>query len=1020
MDVTELNLIRGTQGKDELIGTAAADLMEGLAGNDTINGGLGDDILVGGAGDDILTGGAGSDTYRFSAGFGNDSIYNDGESYLDVDAIEFDGSFTPDMIRVSRTWSGDLVLMAGVNQTITVNGHFDVWSGAWRSRIHEVRFVDGTVWDQAALQLLTQRPDETDQYMRGGSGADYLSGGGGNDYLDGAEGDDVLDGGDGDDELVGGEGDNVLIGGAGNDRLQGGYGSDTYRFGAGFGQDTISDRFHQAYPGSMNVVEFDASIQSSNIVVYRSGNELMIADASGSNNVISVVSHFSGDRGINAIRFSDGTYWDRTRLEELAVIPSQFGQYLYGTSGDDVIDGLGGDDTIWGEEGNDHLFGGDGNDTVDGGLGNDIVDGGAGDDQLYGGEGDDTLYGGDGNDTLSAGSGTDVLVGGRGNDRIDWGEGSSTIVYERGDGSDYAYSWYSSSSLSLQFGAGIDAAQVLFLREGDNLSVQIGGTVFDRETEGGDGVYLSSFFSPSVNFAGVHFADGSEITALQLQQVTLSAMYGSSLGDHLVGTSGADYLVGFAGADTLEGGDGNDVLEGGAGNDLLIGGLGNDRYLFNKGWSKDVIQGSLSAGGADFDSLVFGEGIQRSDIAISSDGFDLLISRSGTSDSVRVQGFFHDPGAGTDRLIDEMRFIDGTSYSVDDIYLAQQKPTSAEQTIHGRGISDVIDGGGGNDRIFGYGGDDILIGGSGHDHLVGGSGSDIYRFEMGWGQDSIDNNADDFDATDADTIEFGAGVAADDMRVYSSQGNLILQHADGNWVSIENFFAGPNPVQAVNFADGTHWGLEALIGMQMRGDGSDQYLHGSSSNDLMRGLAGNDVLLGHAGDDSLEGGDGDDVLDGGTGNDALDGGDGNDMFLFGRGSGHDQVLSSDPDGIYWDVVQMGQGVSAAEVSLSLAGRDLVLSLDQGADSLTLKDYLPEDINGWPTSIDEIWFADGTVWDAGSVLGALATTSSGLAAVGDIAQSQRMVASMASFAGGAASVAAHCAVAPSQHYVQLLA
>ena len=64
---------------------------------------------------------------------------------------------------------------------------------------------------------------------------------------------------------------------------------------------------------------------------------------------------------------------------------------IFGTSGDDLIDGWENNDTIYGLAGNDTLFGWNGNDIIDGGDGNDWIFGEGGTDFLTGGAGNDTF-----------------------------------------------------------------------------------------------------------------------------------------------------------------------------------------------------------------------------------------------------------------------------------------------------------------------------------------------------------------------------------------------------------------------------------------------------------------------------------------------------------------------------------------------------------------------------------------------------------------------------------------------------
>ena len=78
-----INIIDGSNGKDNLVGTDDADeidggngkdTIDGDAGNDTLIGGNGQDNLVGGIGDDSLVGGRGDDLFVIQAGQGSDTI----------------------------------------------------------------------------------------------------------------------------------------------------------------------------------------------------------------------------------------------------------------------------------------------------------------------------------------------------------------------------------------------------------------------------------------------------------------------------------------------------------------------------------------------------------------------------------------------------------------------------------------------------------------------------------------------------------------------------------------------------------------------------------------------------------------------------------------------------------------------------------------------------------------------------------------------------------------------------------
>ena len=104
---------------------------------------------------------------------------------------------------------------------------------------------------------------------------------------------------------------------------------------------------------------------------------------------------------------------------------------IYGTVGDDAIDGTGSGETI---------FGGDGNDTINSLGGDDTLYGGNGDDSLNGSAGNDILYGQDGNDFIRATSGNNELHGDSGQDTIRGAGGEDSAYGGAGDDDIRTYS----------------------------------------------------------------------------------------------------------------------------------------------------------------------------------------------------------------------------------------------------------------------------------------------------------------------------------------------------------------------------------------------------------------------------------------------------------------------------------------------------------------------------------------------------------------------------------------------------
>src|SRR5690606_41542733 len=119
------DLLQGAEGNDTLSGGGGNDILEGGAGNDSLGGDAGNDILEGGAGNDSLSGGADSDVYRFSRGWGQDTLSNYDTSTGKVDAIEFAGDIAPSDIQITRSGNALILSLVGSTDKVTVNNYFD-------------------------------------------------------------------------------------------------------------------------------------------------------------------------------------------------------------------------------------------------------------------------------------------------------------------------------------------------------------------------------------------------------------------------------------------------------------------------------------------------------------------------------------------------------------------------------------------------------------------------------------------------------------------------------------------------------------------------------------------------------------------------------------------------------------------------------------------------------------------------------------------------------------------------------
>ena len=254
-------------------------------------------------------------------------------------------------------------------------------SFGYTNGIEQIKFADGTVWNEAEI---------ANQAIKGTSGADSIFG---------SIREEVINAGAGDDYI-----------------LSQGY--DTYKFGIGDGQDIIE--------AAAGVVSFKAGINQNDIIFTKDGKDL-IATISTSGDAIRIKNWVEPKyywNRINSFSFDNGTVLNANQVLT-ALNQGNDSEILFGSPNNDVIEGTDKNSVIYGGAGNDTLNGGlgadtllgeNGDDLLDGGLGADTLVGEAGDDVLNGGEGDDTLNGGIGNDTLDGGADNDLMRGGNGND----------------------------------------------------------------------------------------------------------------------------------------------------------------------------------------------------------------------------------------------------------------------------------------------------------------------------------------------------------------------------------------------------------------------------------------------------------------------------------------------------------------------------------------------------------------------------------------------------------------------------
>ncbi|MEW6248539.1 MAG: calcium-binding protein [Nitrospirota bacterium] len=869
-----------------------------------------------------------------------------------------------------------------------------------------------------------------DFLLSGGAGNDILLGQQGNDLLDGGTGDDRLTGGRDADILRGGQGTDTYSyrSGDGQDIIEDADGLGSIQFDqrqlqGGLRRASDPANTYTSQDGQFRYVRAGTTLTITNLLTnngsvvvqhFTNGHlGIRLADAPPDPNY---------DNGLptrtdftRTITNPDGRPTTEPIFDETS------NSYTIVGATNNIVHALGGDDTVGSDLGNDQLFGGDGNDTLLGAGGHDRLFGGAGHDVLSGDEtgaapGQDVLDGGDGNDQLFGGAGDDELLGGAGDDhlqadeagvagqdRLEGGAGSDVLL--AGAGNDWLDGGTETDLLK-----GEDGEDMLYGGEGDWFDDLQGGYGHDVLTGGdghdslfGDGPNIATAYDASLD--GSDSLDGGEGNDFLFGGSGTDVLIGGAGHDWLAGdytnllfdTGGNDLLDGGAGDDRLEGGagddtiyagmgndtlfgdnpngptttggndfldgeEGNDSLRGGTGHDTLSGGLGDD-VLFGEegddvldgGAGIDVLDGGLDDdrvhGGAGNDRLFAGQG---TDTLFGDEGEDYLNSGNEYSDtgtSVLIGGAGHDTyvvDSAADTVIEE------AASGIDTIesFVSYTLPDHVENFL--ATASGLIGTGNALDNEMRGSGSATLDGRAGNDTLLEGR---TYVFGHGYGTDTIvehdPSSAPYFPGGVGDAVQFAADVLPSHVRWQRSGDDLILSLDgttdqllipsfytvalnQGTYLFSSNIFlpgetvtAGGNPyyvapsqVEQFHFADGTLWGPEAF----------DAPMIGAY----------------HA-----------------------------NVYRFGRGSGQDTILDFDfTSDQATDRIELGADVLPSDLTVSRVGDDWVLRISGTSDRLTVQSHFASvlvrpsfsfsGITVPAYRIEQVQFADGTLWDAAAI------------------------------------------------------
>jgi Ca2+-binding RTX toxin-like protein len=120
-----------------------------------------------------------------------------------------------------------------------------------------------------------------------------------------------------------------------------------------------------------------------------------------------------------------------------------------------------------------------------------------------------------------------------------------------------------------------------------------------------------------------------------------------------------------------------------------------------------------------------------------------------------------------------------------------------------------------SDRLDGNSGNNTLVGGKGNDTLNGWDGADTYRYQLGDGNDSLNDASND---SSIDQLIFsGTGLTAANLVVtrVSNTNNLQLtfKGITGSLLlvdQIENYYYPNRGIESITFSDGTMWNENQL------------------------------------------------------------------------------------------------------------------------------------------------------------------------------------------------------------------
>jgi Ca2+-binding RTX toxin-like protein len=596
---------------------------------------------------------------------------------------------------------------------------------------------------------------------------------------------------------------------------------------------------------------------------------------------------------------------------------------------------------------------GGGNDSITLSTGTALVNAGNGNDTIIG-AGADTITAGNGNDLLESGNGASVLTAGSGTDTLNGGSGVATL--NGGSGTDTFIVGNSSDVITGQTASDIEessvsvtaAANIVNLVGIGNASIALTGMGTITANSGNDtlaasqGAVTMNGGSGNDTFVVDNAADVINVAAnsgTSTVQSSINYVLPSNIQNLTGYGTGNLTLTGNALADVLTANSGNDTLIAGSGLATLVGGSGNDTFVVNN--AGDTITEAANSGNNTEDtsfSTTLAANVQnltgtgsaaltltgnaQVGVITANSGADTLIAGSGLATLVG--------GSGTDTFV-----VNNAGDVVNEAFSGTNsvEQTSASATLAAN-LQTLTGTGSANLTLTGNNLNDVITSNTGIDTLVGGSGNDT--FVLNNANDVISEAANSGNNTEV--VGFSTTLASN-VQNLTGTGNASLL-LSGNLLA--NVITANNGTDTLTAGSG----LATLVG----GIGRDTFVVNNSGDVINEAYVGTGSLeqtsvsttlaknlqnltgTGNA-NLTLTGNNLNDVVTSNTGIDTLVGGTGNETFVVNNfqdvintptiNAGNDTIVSS----VNWNLAQ-------GFVNLTGTGQHTQLTGNSGNDVLT--------------------------------------------------------------------------------------